>query len=195
MSQGDVDYALWDECYMYLNTQHTSIPTGLGQVFMGCIWKITAGKIAMNITCPISIIGCVFVDGIYAVNCSANTSFAFVQNCTFYDQTQYGVTQLGTDNMIVVNNIFALAPGVGAVGIHIGAPGGSISYNDYNCFIESDGTPLTPISTIYVGGEAPVIGPHSIEVDPLFVDAANGNFRLLSGSPCRRTGNPTVGAT
>ena len=31
--------------------------------------------------------------------------------------------------------------------------------------------------------------------DPLFVDSANGDFRLLAGSPARLTGNPIVGLT
>ena len=110
-------------------------------------------------------------------------------NNTFYGQTSYGINVNNSEMAIAVNNIFALAPG--AVGLQV-TTAGSYLYNDYNCFIETDGTPLTV--GIHAGGTAPVIGPHSIEVDPLFTDPDNNDFSLRPGSLCRKTGKPTVGA-
>ena len=56
-----------------------------------------------------------------------------------------------------------------------------MQYNDYNCYCDVNGDALsTPIASGYSGGTAPVMGEHSLEIDPKLVDAANGRFRPLS---------------
>ena len=102
-------------------------------------------------------------------------------NPLFYDQTLYGINLDNAETGIVFNNIFALNPG--AVGLRIAAAG-SFIYNDYNCFIESDGTPLT-VGIHSTGYEAPVAGAHSVQVDPDFVDSANGDFRVRNPAVLR----------
>ena len=86
--------------------------------------------------------------------------------------------------MIAFNNIFALNPTAIAFSTTLGA----MLYNDYNCFIESDGTPLT-VGSHESGYEVPVKGAHSVEADPDFVDAANGDFRVRN-PPLLRGGRP-----
>ena len=187
------DHILVDSCYTHNDFSNHSYGTqGMNTVFLNCVGTVVAGKTFINIAATSgSVIGCLVIGGQYAVqflNAGAN---GLVMNCTFYDTTIHGVRISNGAGAVVLNNILALAPG--AVGLFAQTQG-CFMYNDYNCFIESDGTPLT-VGGHGTGYEAPEIGEHSIEVDPLFVDASNNDFRLKSNSPCRRVGKPTVGAT
>jgi hypothetical protein len=79
----------------------------------------------------------------------------------------------------MVNNIFM--PQAGAYGLYIESGGGSLQYNDYNCYCDVNGDALsTPIASNYSGGTVPAMGQHSLEVDPKLIDAANGLFRPLN---------------
>ena len=72
-------------------------------------------------------------------------------------------------------------PQAGCNGIKILVSGGSVQYNDYNCYCDVNGDALsTPIASDYSGGTIPAIGEHSLEVDPKVIDAANGLFRPLN---------------
>jgi hypothetical protein len=110
------------------------------------------------------------------------TNFGRVRaiNNTFYNQSVSCAVTINTAaETIMVNNIFM--PQAGAYGLHIQSGGGSVQYNDYNCYCDVNGDALsTPVVSNYSGGTAPVMGEHSLEVDPKFVDAANGRFRPLN---------------
>ena len=59
----------------------------------------------------------------------------------------------------------------------------------------SDGSPVADYNDVWnnTGGDYAGIaaGPHDLAVDPLFVDAAGGDFHLAAGSPCIDAGDPT----
>ncbi len=117
------------------------------------------------------------------------------KNNVCYNQAIVGIkVQNAGAALTVYNNICVIQPGVSHHGILIeAAAGGSIAYNDYNCIVDTNGTPLIdPVYSSFVGGTAPVLGDNSIEEAPLFIDAANGDFRLQPGSPCLNTGKPML---
>ncbi len=166
---------------------------GFNNVLLSCVGNLAAGTNLVNFIDHAGVaVGCVAVGGQFGFRLRNADSGGLIMGNTCYNTSVYGVVFDACDGAMIFNNIFCLAPG--AIGIY-SRIGGSSMYNDYNCFIESDGTPLTATGTGFAGGEAPTIGEHSIQVDPLFVDAANNNFRLQSNSPCRRVGKPGIGAT
>lgn len=168
------DSMLFDSCLAIdLSWNHYS-PRGSNNVILNCVSDVIAGANWLTVVSidGTQVIGCLVLNGAQGIRVIGNTIVAM--NNTFYDQTLYGINLDNAETGIVFNNIFALNPG--AVGLMIAAAG-SFIYNDYNCFIESDGTPLT-VGDNGSGYEVPVKGKHSVQVDPDFVDAANGDFRV-----------------
>ncbi len=193
------DHLLFDSCYSHDDiTGHHHALYGMNNVMLGCVGKIASGANLCNfVYYPGAAIGCIAVGGQFGVRMALAGAAGLVMGNTFYNTESKGVLLDGCDSAVIVNNIFCLAPG--AIGIYC-RNGGSVVHNDYNCFIESDGTPLTPTGTEYSGGEAPVMGAHSVQVDPDFVDAANGDFRvrnpivLRGGRPGPDGKTMTIGA-
>ncbi len=175
----DVSHVLFDSCYSHDDlTWSPYVFKGPNGIVLNCVSKIGAGNIAAWMTGGTgAAIGNISVGGNfgYRVTTAGSGSGVCIINNTLYNTLTRGVQMDGGDSAVVFNNIFCLAPG--ATGIY-SRNGGSVAYNDYNCFIESDGTPLTVTGTEYSGGEAPVMGAHSVQVDPDFADAANGDFRV-----------------
>ncbi len=92
-------------------------------------------------------------------------------------------------------------PQSGANGICITSDGASVLYNDYDCYIDTNGNILAdPVETGYTNGTPPALGVHSLEVDPQFVDAAGGDFRpcntqvLRGGMPILAGDSVHIGA-
>ena len=177
-------------CYSHDDVMnHAYVFRAHAGLLMACVAKLpVAAFFVGTISVPCTVMGCLTVGGLWGVRVVSAGSAAVIIGNTFYNLSDHGVRSETTDSVIVLNNIFALAPG--AVGLLTSI--GSIIYNDYNCYIETDGTPLT-VGATGSGDEVPVLGEYSIELDPLFVDAANGDFRLKPTSPCLNTGERTPG--
>ena len=166
---------LIDSCYSHsdLTGNHYQM-SGNANIILNCVGNVAADKIfAVAATVEGSqIIGCLAVNGANGLRVFGYEIIAI--NNTFYNQTVHGIDVADGVRVIAYNNIFSLYPGAIALSI---ITAGSYPYNDYNCFIESDGTPLT-VGSHGSGYEAPVLGAHSVQVDPDFVDAANSDFRV-----------------
>ncbi len=192
-------HILIDSCYSHDDltwTPYNFSGGGSNCVVLNCVSNIGAGNVACwQHGSSGAAIGNISVGGNfgYRVSSASEGSGVLIACNTMYAGIICGILLDGGDSAVIFNNIFCLAPG--AVGIN-SRNGGSVPCNDYNCFIESDGTPLTPTGTDYSGGETPVMGPHSVQVDPDFVDAANGEFRVrnplvLRGGKPDAEGNAT----
>lgn len=59
---------------------------------------------------------------------------------------------------------------------------------DYNLYWRVDGEPVFPDELTFAEWQAKGYDQHSLVADPRFVDAANGDFRLLPDSPVARIG-------
>jgi len=180
----EADHLMFQDCYSHDDMAlHSYVLSGLNNLLLGCVANLPADAVLTNILgVPAAVIGCITVGGKYAVRpVNAGSAAALVIGNTFYNTTEYGIVADIADSVVAFNNIFCLAPG--AVGIY--CRNGPIVYNDHNCFIESDGTPLTPTGSEYSGGEAPVMGAHSVQADPDFVDVANGDFRVRNPAVLR----------
>lgn len=191
---GAVNGLFWNDLYSTMVEGHAMVLTvgGLGTFMNGCIFEQELLSIynSCNVFCPAAFTSCIFIGGQYGLNLGQASISVMVQNCTFYNNGTYGVRIGSPCSVTIFSSIFVVAVGVTA--IQINAAGGTVLYNDYNCFIEIDGTPATAFANDYAGGEVTLIGKHSIEVDPLFMDPANGNFGLKSESPCLMTGKPIL---
>lgn len=181
-------HVLVDSCYSHsdLTGNHYSM-AGNDNIILNCVANVAATKIFAVVATVegCKVVGCVVVNGARGIRVFGFGVVA-VSN-TFYDQTSFGVDITNGKTAFVHNNIFALNPG--AVGLTISTAGSFV--NDYNLYRESDDTALT-VGSHTSGGQAPVAGPHSIEVDPLFIDAANNKFDLLHTSPVIGVGRRDV---
>lgn len=186
VSQAIISSMLFDSCYSddSLTGNHYQLGDN-ACIVLNCVGKVAATKFFVVVATieGSQIIGCIAVNGTRGVRIFGND--AVVSNNTFYNQTVYGIDLFSATRCISYNNIFYLYPGAKAFGITLG----SVVYSDYNCFRESDNTDLT-FAEHLSGYEVPIIGAHSIEVDPQFMDAANFDFRLKTTSPCLNTGRP-----
>jgi len=109
---------------------------------------------------------------------AANT--AVVTNCVFYRFTDANWVRNSdaTVNVTMKNCIF-----YNVTSFKPANTAAEWTYEDYNCWYSSGGTVS---ETGFSGGE---YGEHDILVDPLFVDADGGDFRLQSSSPCIGAGH------
>ena len=133
--------------------------------------------VGCEVGCSVVFVNNIFIGSYYGFR---NLGRVTAINNTFYNQNIACVSPNDAiAETILYNNIFM--PQAGCNGIKILVSGGSVQYNDYNCFSDINGDALsTPIASDYSGGTVPVMGEHSLEVDPKVIDAANGLFRPLN---------------
>ncbi len=119
-----------------------------------------------------------------------SASSPFVTNCTFSGNTTFGIgggMHNSASSPFVTNCTFSGNFSVGGGGMH--NSGGSPTVT--NCILwgnspnEIGGAATVRYSDV-AGGFA---GLGNIDADPLFVDEANGNLRLMTGSQCADAGN------
>ena len=123
-----------------------------------------------------------------------------VRNVTIYGVSVNGIEMRADANIDIRNSIIVpLAKATDpSIAIEASSGGGDSVSNDYNCIWSVDGEPTEAqaFTTTVVGGTASKLGINSIIADPMFVDAANKDFRLKAGSPCLNTGKlDTLGGT
>ena len=181
VNQGNSKCQRFVECYFDDSIAATAIQFAVADVFINCVAKLAASQSfvanAATGTSSITMLGCLVVGGKYVGQLGASPggicSITLIGN-TFYNQTQ-SCMQIGAVSAgLVYGNI--LMPAVGASDYGIEWAGGCMS--DYNCYYAVDG----PLDTPKEYGD---IGPHSIEQDPLFVDAANNDFRVRNADVLR----------
>jgi hypothetical protein len=125
------------------------------------------------------VVGTLLVDGCilrktanYSVGVYSNQydTFLVIRNCVFYDIDDCIKLDDPEARLVQFNNIFMLH--TAATGKIINRVYGAIKYSDYSCAWAIDGAPAAADRWGNIG-----IGANSIEQDPQFVDAANGDFR------------------
>ncbi len=125
-----------------------------------------------------------------------------VSNCLFEENEADGLSSAGSggglaasDGVLVVNCTFSgnRALGDPSVGDALSAGPGTTVAN--SVFWTNPGTAPTDIggdpAVSFSNVEGGYPGPGNIDVDPLFVDAGTGDFRLQAGSPCIDAGDNT----
>jgi len=162
---------------------HYSSATGPALYFAGCRWinvlgvklvgSLAGALIDGDVIGTLLVDGCVFrKTGNYGLGIYSNNwdTFLVIRNCVFYD-IDYCIEIADPESRLVqYNNIFILH--TAATGKVINRASGAIKYSDYSCAWAIDGA---PVASGRWGGTG--LPEHSIEQDPQFVDADNGDFR------------------
>jgi uncharacterized repeat protein (TIGR01451 family) len=127
----------------------------------------------------------------------ASAARATARNCTFVNNTRYGIRLVGATLAALTNNVF-VAGGTNnsAVSIESGA---SLAGSDYNLWYLTNGAHLGFINNAKVTSLAAwrtTTGQdaHSLERDPLFVDASTANFNAQSTAGSYKAGTFTADA-
>ena len=145
---------------------HTEFGTA-GGTFVNCLFRENTSQIEGG-----------------AINPGSNGTLTFI-NCTFADNSVVSTGGGGA--------IYAETTGPdGLVNLTNCILWGNLAGEDPNQIDDSLGKVTLDYSDIQGGWTGN--GSNNIDEDPLFVDAANDDYRLMLGSPCFDTGDPIVPA-
>jgi hypothetical protein len=143
-------------------------------------------RMALN---PVQITRCAFIHQTPRSTASINLTYPNLvfSNC-LVDGGGLGVDSSYVQNINVTNSTFVNC----TRGFTISTP--KTGYVFKNCIFRDNGIDLGTTQTLTVANSCIEDGyPGNISSDPLFIDAANHNYRLMYSSQCRNTG--TNGAT
>ncbi|OQY04948.1 MAG: hypothetical protein B6I25_06345 [Planctomycetales bacterium 4572_13] len=113
-----------------------------------------------------------------------------VVSCVFYDCGSHAFVCSDADaRWFIFNSIAVLDPLASGV-FGVGSGGGSVVFEDHNCFVDTAGNAVTlHDSTNWSIDYVPsLIGANTLEADPVFADAAGKVFSLADESPCVNAG-------
>ena len=164
-----------------------------GGIILNGVWQesvdSTLGVIGNAVGAVGTFDGNVVIGGDYGIR---NRGYLLCKNNVCYNQVKAGIWVANAAAVLTAyNNIGVIQ--TGGHGILIGTLGGTVAYNDYNCFWSMDDAALAiPVDSDFVGGADPVLGPNSIEANPEF-NVAGSDFRLTRQSPCLNAGMISVG--
>ena len=159
------------DCVFLNNTTRNVRSNGLsGAHFLDCIFEASTSISQAYISGDATFHFCIFIGGSTGVNC-VTAGLVKVANCTFFNQTSQCIYMSNSNSRLIeYNNIFMPAAAADfAVKVNIG----EVIYSDYSCaYAYNGGSPVALTQAWPVGFK----GDNSIEVDPLFVDAAGADF-------------------
>jgi hypothetical protein len=187
------------DCYVGDNMAYSYPLTGTWDSSMAidCVFKLAANSSGIRMYST-TFNRCLFVGGTFGIWYS--TTHGPVNNCVFYGQTTGCVRLTSSTNAMLFgeNNIFMPAA-AGDFVAYSSAAAGSVDTSmlkksvvwtvagvamTNHLSLNSVTSQLTDVVNIDAAGNY---------LDPLFVDAPNGDFRLLPGSPCLNAGKRTLG--
>ena len=190
---GLADYIRCVNCY----TNASGTGFNLNDAGNGGKSSVLVGCASHGCTVGVSISGSSMLNGCITDGCTdavLTDGTARVAGCVFYDCIDHAfVCSNVKARWEIVNTIAVL--NINADGVFgVGSGGGSIVYEDHNCFVDTAGNTVTlHDSSGWALDYVPsLIGANSLEADPVFVDISGKDFSLGDSSPCIDAGKADV---
>jgi parallel beta-helix repeat protein len=111
-------------------------------------------------------------------------NYASITNCLIAENGQYGIA----DGILTITNCTIAANGLCGISSYELTVTNSIIYSNNSDGVQIESQSISTVTYSDVQGGFP--GEGNIDTDPLFADAANGDFHLLRDSPCIDAGDP-----
>ncbi len=180
-----IDQSVFQDCYFDNSIVSNEQSDIRETAFINCITNGTGRGWAASGSTNRSWYNCLFYKGIQGVRLHAG---GVVSNCVFFDQTAEGINFInGSSRGDVFNSIFSpVAASDQAFNMDAGSLNAA-SRNNIMYSVTAGAVLTNPIVHDRITPNPPLpVG--TLEVDPLFVDPANGDFRLQAASPARNAG-------
>lgn len=182
------DDSVIKDCYFSDSVVSKSLTDVVGSWMIGCIGNGDGrGYVFDGFSQPANItIDTLFYKGARGTRMFSGEAYI---NCIFMDQTTSCLQLVSNDSRgIVINSILSPATtSDNAIEITTGGSLSPASYNNIMYSVTGGGVLTTPISHDQITPNPP-LPAGTLQVDPLFVNPADGDFRLQAASPARNTG-------